>query len=649
MCGFVGFKGVVGDAQLDDLAGRMSSTISHRGPNDFGIWVDEDEGLALAHRRLSIIDLSSAGHQPMSSQSGRFVIVFNGEIYNHLKLRKHLQQEYWHGHSDTETLLAAIETWGVQETLRQLVGMFAFVLWDKKMRCLTFARDRLGEKPLYYGWQGESLLFASELKALRLHPKFRGEVDRNALALYMKYCYVPTPLSIYSGIYKLPPGTFLQIDADDSSSSTIKQPVVYWSASEVAESGLKAPYEANESETVDRLEQLLKQAIQGQMLADVPLGAFLSGGVDSSLIVALMQALSSRPVKTFTIGFREDAYNEAKYAFEIAKYLGTEHTELYISSSEAMAVIPTLPQIYDEPFADSSQIPTWLVSKLARQHVTVSLSGDGGDELFGGYNRYFLGKSIWDKLECLPIGVRNRSASFLTRVAPEKWNVVFHKFEELLPPRFRYGNPGDKLHKLAGVLPSNSPEDLYFRLISFWEKSEDIVIGSQRPSSLLTDKTQWPKITNFIQQMMALDTITYLPDDILVKVDRAAMNVGLETRVPFLDHRIIEFAWSLPLSMNVHNGQGKRVLRQILYKHVPKNLIERPKMGFGVPLDLWLRGPLRDWAESLLNESRLCREGFFHAAPIRKKWSEHISGNRNWQHHIWCVLMFQAWLESESV
>lgn len=642
MCGFAGFLATSMD-EKEEIVKHMGDAILHRGPDDGGTWSDVVAGVALAHRRLAILDLSSAGHQPMFSVDGRYAIVFNGEIYNHIELRNGLEVQ-WQGYSDTETLLEAIAAWGVEASLNKLVGMFAFALWDRKQRVLTLARDRLGEKPLYYGMLGDVLLFGSELKALKAHPVFSGDIDRNVLTLFLRNNYIPAPYSIYRDIYKLPSGTWLQVKPGQVPSA----PMTYWSVSDVAESGRRDPFLGGESEAADELEYLLKQSINRQMMADVPLGAFLSGGVDSSIIVALMQVQSNRPVKTFTIGFREEAYNEAEYAHAVAKQLGSEHTELYVSSEQAMAVIPMLPHMYDEPFADSSQIPTWLVSKLAREQVTVSLSGDGGDELFGGYNRYFIGQSIWNKLDRIPLAFRGSLAGAVTSIAPESWNSVIGKIEALLPSKLRFGNPGDKLHKLAGVLASESPESLYLGLVSLWENPSSIVLGSQEPLTMLTDRKQWPELSDFVQRMMVMDTLTYMPDDILVKVDRAAMSIGLETRVPFLDHRIVEFAWRLPLSMKINNGQGKHLLRQVLYKYVPKSLIERPKMGFGIPLDIWLRGPLRDWAESLLDENRLKQEGFFNVVPVRKKWQEHLSGQRNWQYHLWGVLMFQAWLEHQS-
>ncbi len=664
MCGIAGIldrtRGHSGGAFNVALT-AMAEAVAHRGPDDSGVWFDTEAGIGLAHRRLSILDLSPAGHQPMISACGRYVIVFNGEIYNHRALRKELEFSpspqpspamgegviSWRGHSDTEVMLTAISHWGVEGALKRFNGMFAFALWDRKERTLTLARDRLGEKPLYYGWVGDVFLFGSELKALRVHPAWRETIDRNALALFMRHNYIPAPYSIYKDLYKLLPGTYWQIslDALAARGGVLK---TYWSAREVAERGQKTPFAGSDDEARDALESVLGQSVAGQMLADVPLGAFLSGGVDSSTIVALMQTQSARPVKTFTIGFNEEDYNEAGHAHAVARHLGTEHTELYVKPEEAQAVIPLLPGLYDEPFADSSQIPTYLVSRLARSHVTVSLSGDGGDELFGGYNRYFWAQNIWRRLGWLPHSVRAALAGVLTTLPPAAWNSAFKRFDRLLPANLRYANPGDKLHKLADILAVRNPEEIYWGLVSHWKQPAQIVKGATEPATVLTDSSQWADVPDLAHRMMYLDTVSYLPDDILTKVDRAAMGVSLETRVPLLDHRVLEFAWTLPLSMKVRDGQSKWLLRQVLYRHVPKELIERPKMGFGIPLDVWLRGPLKDWAGELLNPARLEAEGFFNAAPIQQKWREHLAGQRNWSYYLWDVLMFQTWLESQN-
>lgn len=643
MCGLAGYLQPNGGPR--DMLGTaigMAEQITHRGPDDSGTWVDDAAGIALAHRRLSILDLSPAGHQPMLSASGRYVIAFNGEIYNHLDLREELANHNWRGHSDTETLLAAFETWGVEPTLKKSVGMFAIALWDRETRTLTLARDRLGEKPLYYGWQNGVLLFGSELKALRAHPAFAGEIDRDALTLFLRHNAIPAPYSIYRNIHKLPPGTYWQAGLDALATGG-GQLVPYWSARRAAERGQANPFSGSDDEARAALESVLGQSIGGQMLADVPLGAFLSGGVDSSAVVALMQARSARPVKTFTIGFDEEGYNEAEHAHAVARHLGTEHTEHYVKPEEAQAVIPLLPTLYDEPFADSSQIPTYLVSRLARSHVTVSLSGDGGDELFGGYNRYFWAQNIWRRLGWMPTPVRAALAGVLTTLPPTTWNSAFRKFDRLLPARLRYANPGDKLHKLADILAVRNPEEIYWGLVSHWKNPAEIVKGATEPATVLTDSSQWADVPDLTHRMMYLDTVTYLPDDILTKVDRAAMGVSLETRVPLLDHRVLEFAWTLPLGMKLRDGQSKWLLRQVLYRHVPKELIERPKMGFGIPLDVWLRGPLKGWAEDLLAPSRLDAEGYFQSGPIQQKWREHLSGQRNWSYYLWDVLMFEAW------
>ncbi len=644
MCGFAGFfDSCAGlpESEWQAVLFSMVQAITHRGPDDWGFWTDADAGLALAHCRLSILDLSSAGHQPMISPSGRFVIAFNGEIYNHLDLRKELAMHAWRGHSDTETLLASFDAWGVASAVKRAIGMFAFAVWDKTNLTLTLARDRLGEKPLYYGWHGETFLFGSELKALKLHPTFHAEIDRNALALFMRHNYIPAPYSIYHGIHKLLPGSLLTISQQNRSS----QPQRYWDLRQVVAAGLAQPFSGSPDDAVDALDNLLRDAVAKQMVADVPLGAFLSGGIDSSTIVALMQAQSSRSVKTFTIGFLEERYNEAEQAKAVARHLGTDHTELYVTPQQALDVIPRLPTLYDEPFSDSSQIPTFMVSQMTKQHVTVSLSGDAGDELFGGYNRYVLGQRLWEKVSRLPVSLRTALARMITGVSPEGWNRLLGPIQTLLPMGLAQANIGDKLHKGSGVMMAATPTDLYYMLVSHWHQPANLVLGATEPTTVLTTLELQPQTDQFVHQMMALDMLTYLPDDILTKVDRAAMGVSLETRVPLLDHRVVEFSWGLPLGYKVRDGVGKWPLRQVLNKYVPKKLIERPKMGFGIPIDNWLRGPLKEWAESLLNESRLKQEGFFNPGPIRQKWAEHISGKRNWQYHLWDVLMFQAWHE----
>jgi asparagine synthase (glutamine-hydrolysing) len=610
MCGICGFYSK-SSLKFDSAIKKMCAAISHRGPDDNGSWQDENLGIVLGHQRLSIIDLSAAGHQPMQSSSGRFILSYNGEIYNHLALRTELKDINsnikWRGNSDTETLLEGLEFWGIEETLKKLVGMFAFILWDKKLHCLTLVRDRMGEKPLYYGWQGKGdnsvFLFGSELKALKVHPNFRAEINRDAITLQFRHNCIPAPYSIYKDIYKLLPGHYLQLN-----------------------------------------EKLLTISVKQQMISDVPLGAFLSGGVDSSTIVALMQTQSSRPIKTFTIGFNEEDYNEAKYAKEASRHLGTEHNELYVSAEQAMAVIPKLQSIYDEPFSDSSQIPTFLVSQLAKQYVTVSLSGDGGDELFCGYNRYIISKNFFNKLNLMPYFFKKILSLGIKSVTPKNWV----RFSKIFPQLRQLNNFGDKMHKGATVLGSKNFSELHYRLASHFENPNEIVINSKEPSTFFTNfKPTLPGLDDQ-QQMMALDCITYLPDDILVKLDRAAMATSLETRTPFLNHKLIEYAWRIPQSLKLKNGISKWILREILKKYLPEKLIDRKKTGFGIPIDLWLRGPLRDWAESLLNKTRLDREGYLNSDKVLIKWKEHLSGKMNWQYHLWDVLMFQAWLEKNK-
>ncbi|MGZ9707296.1 asparagine synthase (glutamine-hydrolyzing) [Pseudomonas sp. GNP013] len=627
MCGFSGFfaSAPLGDGANDILA-AMGNAIYNRGPDDAGTWSDASLGIGLSHRRLAIVDLSAAGHQPMHSSSGRYVMAFNGEIYNHLSLRSLLTTEYgetWRGHSDTETLLACFEQWGVEKTLQATVGMFAIALWDTQERQLILARDRLGEKPLYWGWHNDVLLFGSELKALKVHPAFSANIDRDALALYLRHNYVPAPYSIYQGIEKLAPGHYVAISLGQKRASVDLIP--FWSFNAAVKAGLGNPLQADSKTVVDTLETQLDQSIGMQMLADVPLGAFLSGGVDSSLIVSLMQKQSSRPVKTFTIGFSEDGFNEAEHALAVSRHLHTEHSEIYIQAKDALNIIPDLPRIYCEPFADSSQIPTFLVSQMAREHVTVTLSGDAGDELFGGYNPYQFAPRIWSKVSKVPSGLRHVAASSLKQ----------------LPLKGR-------AEKLVDILDCRNREDFYCQLVSHWKTPSNAVISGNEGPTLLNTPAKWPAVTGFEEWMMAMDAQTYMVDDILVKVDRAAMANSLETRVPLLDHRVVELAWRIPLDMKIRGGVGKWALKEVLYRHVPRALIERPKKGFSIPIAAWLRGPLREWSEVLLNEKRLQQEGFFHPSVIRRVWEQHLSGRADHSSKLWGVLMFQAWLEEQG-
>ena len=640
MCGIAGFLGSV--HKPEELLTNMANAIQHRGPDDKGIWLDQTKEIGLAHTRLSILDLSSAGYQPMHSLSDRYLIVFNGEIYNHAIIRAELDSinaRNWLGYSDTETLLAAIEQWGLELTLRKAKGMFALSLWDRQTQTLSLARDRMGEKPLYYGWVEDCFVFASELKAIKKFPGFNNKVDRSALALFLRFNSIPAPYSIYQNIFKLEPGCIASMIYG---SKEINQ-THFWSTETIYKKGAASRFSGNENDAVDALEDVLKRAVNLQMQADVPLGAFLSGGIDSSAIVALMQSQSSKKINTFSIGFDVKEFNEAEHARAVAMHLGTYHTDMYITQRDALDVIPFLPDIYDEPFADSSQIPTYLVSRLAKQKVTVALSGDAGDELFGGYNRYFLTNQLFSKMNKIPIFLRRLITSSILGVSQDNWDKILGR---ILSKRFV--NVGFKLHKGANVLSSKSIRELHFKLVSQIESPENWLINSKEYSTFLNDDVEHFSSLDPIEQMMAYDLVTYLPTDILTKVDRAAMAASLETRVPFLDTSVIEFSASLPLEYKIRDGVTKWVLREVLYKYVPKDLIERPKMGFGVPLGEWLRGPLRDWAESLLDAKRLRDEGFFNVSLLRQKWHEHLSGKYNWQHQLWNVLMFQAWLETNS-
>lgn len=642
MCGIAGClerAAATGEDELRARARAMSSALAHRGPDDDGAWADAGVGVALGFRRLAILDLTSAGAQPMTSADGRYVLVFNGEVYNHHDLRRELPDQPYRGHADTEVMLAAFVHWGVREATRRFNGMFAFAVWDRHQQVLTLGRDRLGEKPLYYGEQGGAVLFASELKALREHPAHDPSLDRDALALFLRHGYVPAPYSAYRGVEKLLPGHLVEVRR-----SGIGTPTPYWSAREAAERGLADPL-PGAAEAEEQVHALLRDSVRLRLEADVPLGAFLSGGIDSSLVVALMQEQRSDPVRTFTIGFAEQGYDEAPHARAVAQHLGTAHTELYVTPAEAQAVIPSLPRTYDEPFADSSQIPTCLVSSLARHDVTVSLSGDGGDELFGGYGRYVLLEQLWARLGRVPAPVRVALSRALRRVPTGSWDTLLRGLGPVLPARLTRTHPGDSVHKLAAAFGHASPEQVYLQLVSLWADPAAMVLGAVEPATPLTrggiDAS--PSL-----RAMQLDAVTYLPDDILAKVDRAAMAVSLETRVPLLDHRLYELAWRLPDSARLSGGEGKRLLRRVLHGYVPPALVERPKMGFGVPIGDWLRGPLRPWAEDLLDEGRLRDQGLLDPGPVRAAWDSHVRGTADEKYRLWSVLMLQAWLDEQK-
>ncbi|HEX7709204.1 MAG TPA: asparagine synthase (glutamine-hydrolyzing) [Thermoanaerobaculia bacterium] len=644
MCGIAGafLRREASRDALREAATAMSSCLRHRGPDDAGEWIDDANGLMLAFRRLSIIDVSPAGHQPMVSASGRYVLVFNGEVYNFAAIRAELEgtgaAPDWRGHSDTEVMLAAIERWGLDDALGRFIGMFAIALWDRTDRVLHLIRDRMGVKPLYYGFIGDAVLFASELKSVVAHPLFRGEIDRDVVSLYTRFGYVPTPHAIYRGFRKLSPGCIVSI----SPGSGRAEPRPWWDLESVVVAGVNDRFTGSEDEAVDMVDRVVCDAVRLRMVSDVPLGVFLSGGIDSSLVAAVMQKQSSTPVRTFSIGFRENVYDEAPHAAAVARHLGTEHTELYVSAQEALDVIPMLPAMYDEPFADSSQIPTYLVSKLARQSVTVSLSGDGGDELFGGYSRYVLGRKLWQRTEALPRPLRLAAGRLLRALPVGGWNRLLSPESSVLPARLRRQRAGEQIHKLSRAMESRSADALYRGMVTFFDE----LVPDVRPLPVVVmDDRNQRFLEDFTERMMYFDQVSYLMDDILVKVDRASMAVSLEAREPLLDHRLVELAWRLPLHFKLRNGKGKWILREVLARHVPRHLFERPKMGFALPLDAWLRGPLRDWAETLLEPRRLLAEGYFDVRQVRALWSDHLNGRGEWQHHIWIVLMFQAWLD----
>jgi asparagine synthase (glutamine-hydrolysing) len=620
----------------------MANTLKHRGPDSGGAWIDDHCKLALGHRRLAIRDLSTTGHQPMVSSCGRFVIVYNGEVYSHKEIGKELEKcgRQLKGSSDTEVILEACAEWGVERTVKRLIGMFAFALFDRETRDLFLVRDRLGIKPLYWGQFNDFIIFGSELKALREADGWNPEIDRNALSSFMRHNYIPAPRSIYKNVRKLEPGYILRITQQGKVHN-----IKYWDLLEIARNGTRNPLHQPDNILLDQLDNLLGDAVSRRLVSDVPLGALLSGGIDSSLVTALMVEHSNQPINTFSIGFQEKEFNEAPYAREIAKHLGTHHTELYVESEHALDIVDKLPIWYDEPFADSSQLPTALVCELTKKHVTVVLTGDGGDELFAGYNRYTLGLDMWNKANIAPYSIRKFIAHILLKQPTERLDIA----ARCIPRQRRPSQLGNKLHKFANAILQNDPDMMYRRMISHWHDPDDIVIGANEYKGILWDNSVPQAIPGFLERMQFLDTVTYLPDDILTKVDRASMSSSLETRVPLLDHRIVELAWQLPQGLKLRNKQSKWALRQSLYKRVPRHLIERPKMGFGVPFDQWLRGPLRDWAETLLDQKRLHSQGLFNAKPIRERWEAHLDGT-NWGYPLWNVLMAQAWIDAnESV
>ncbi|MBF0274118.1 MAG: asparagine synthase (glutamine-hydrolyzing) [Nitrospinae bacterium] len=648
MCGITGFliNNTIQSRNNHKVVASMAKTLDHRGPDDSGTWVDNESGIALGHTRLSVIDTSTEGHQPMESFSGRYVIVYNGEIYNYKELKEKIEKKErvnWRGTSDTEVILALIEVEGLENALQLFEGMFAFALWDKKEQRLFLVRDRVGIKPLYYGWLEKTFVFGSELKAIKAHPDFNNDINREAVELFMNYSYVPAPYSIYNTIYKVLPGTYLTITTKETPfPKTPLSPQIYWSVKEAS----KEKLDIHEDKVLNNLEDLLLDITEKCMLSDVPLGAFLSGGIDSSTVVALMQKASNRPIKTFTIGFHDTGYDEAIHAKEVAAHLGTEHTEVYLSSKEALDVIPKLPILYDEPFADSSQIPTYLISQLAHQQVTVALSGDGGDELFGGYNRYIWAPKIWNKIKGLPLPVRKTFGKSLNKIPPQYWD----KIADIFPSSLSHTIPrtfGEKVNKIASILDAASPEEIYKRLVSTPGDNSSLVLKNNNTTNEKFDFRVQGDV-NFAEEMMRYDMRTYLPDDILTKVDRASMGVSLETRVPLLDHRLIEYALQLPLNYKVKEGQSKWILRQVLYKYVPQKLIERPKMGFAVPLDKWLERELKEWAETLLNKEKIKSQNFFDNKKVTKLWEEYKSGNQFSKLILWNMLIFQSWLEKEN-
>lgn len=662
MCGLVGaiYKGSVGPGKSAHVIKLMTDAIIHRGPDSHGSWVDEDSSVLLGHRRLSIRDLSSAGDQPMKSFCGRYVLVFNGEIYDHLSIRDRLRSHScgsliaWRGASDTETLLAGFSAWGVESTLKRCTGMFALALWDLKMRTLTLARDRFGEKPLYFGFaRGASnsgamigsgpFLFSSELKAMMAHPEWQGVLAEDTLEDYLRFGSVGGTTCIFKGVAKLPPGSMLTLSQADVQAGHLPAPVQWWSVDQAAREARCTERLVDSETALGIVEESLKNSVRQRMLADVPLGALLSGGVDSSLVVALMQYSADKPVRTFSVGFDDVRYDESAHSQAVATYLGTEHTTLQATPCMTLALVPKLSDIYDEPFADSSQLPMALISQLTREHVVVALSGDGGDELFGGYNRHLWVPRIWRQLERLPLTARRILARTLKSIPANAYDHLLKSSAPLVPPRFRLRTFGEKVHKLAAVLDSTSEQELFAGVASMnCNPGALLVPGCERRK---TTEALFPTLQGFnsVEWMLLMDTLHYMVDDVLVKVDRASMASSLEIRAPFLDPEVFQAAWRIPSDIKLRDGQGKWLLRQILYKHVPHELIDRPKMGFAVPLDAWLRGPLRDWAEDLLSLTSLTALPMLDAIHVRRLWSAHLKGRGHYAQHLWAVLQLIAW------
>ena len=653
MCGICGLLPLTPAPDTAALAGRMADTLQHRGPDASGTWADAAGRVGLGHRRLAILDLSPLGAQPMHAASGRYTLTYNGEVYNFRDLRADLERagHGFRGYSDTEVLLAGFDQWGIEATLQRAVGMFAIAVWDAHARALTLARDRMGQKPLYVGWAGQTLVFGSELKALRAHPDFQPEVDRDALALYFQYAYIPGPHTIYRGVRMLPPGTLATLRADALAPGTdvAARATPFWTLDAAVQRGQSEPFRGTPAEAADALDARLTQAVGDRLVADVPVGAFLSGGIDSTAVVAAATAASSTRVRTFTIGFDDPAYDESGPAAAVAKHLGTDHTTLRATPRDALDIVPRLGAIYDEPFADSSQIPTLLVSHLARAHVTVALSGDGGDELFAGYNRHLHVPRIWGRVGRVPAALRRGASRAMQAVPPATYDRAYAAIAPVLPRRLRAVMPGNKAHKLAGVLDAATPTDLYDGLTRHRGDAWPPVLGATPPRLLVEQPGRWPRGLDAVEQMLYLDARTYLPDDILTKVDRASMDASLEARAPFMDHRLVEFAWSLPTDLKIRDGRTKWLLREVVRRRVPDELVDRPKAGFGIPVGNWLRGPLRPWAEALLDPARIRSEGYLDPETVARLWAAHLAGRPDGRYEVWSILMFQAWLDAAGV